>query len=121
MPSGHERPLAALLGYSAMSHSLPSNPIQIRSLTKTYSSGYKALNGVNLDIPMGMFGLLGPNGAGKSSLMRTIATLQEASAGTIQWGDINERVKKGLGLRYPHKSAPSAHSASRASWSFATH
>jgi ABC-type multidrug transport system ATPase subunit len=28
-----------------------------------------------------MFGLLGPNGAGKSSLMRTLATLQEADSG----------------------------------------
>lgn len=75
---------------------LANNSIQIRNLTKTYPNGFKALNGVNLDIPMGMFGLLGPNGAGKSSLMRTIATLQEASEGTIQWGDINvleEKVK----------------------------
>ena len=30
-----------------------------------------------------MFGLLGPNGAGKSSLMRTLATLQEADSGSI--------------------------------------
>jgi ABC-2 type transport system ATP-binding protein len=30
-----------------------------------------------------MFGLLGPNGAGKSSLMRTIATLQEADKGSV--------------------------------------
>ena len=49
-----------------------------------------------------MFGLLGPNGAGKSSLMRTIATLQEADSGTIQLGDINvltqkEEVRKTLG------------------------
>ncbi len=76
--------------------SLERESIQIRNLTKTYPNGYKALKGVNLDIPMGMFGLLGPNGAGKSSLMRTIATLQEASEGTIQWGDINvleEKVK----------------------------
>ncbi|MBE9111541.1 ABC transporter ATP-binding protein [Nodosilinea sp. LEGE 07298] len=69
-------------------------PIQIRGLTKTYPNGYKALNGVNLDIPMGMFGLLGPNGAGKSSLMRTIATLQEATEGTVQWGDINVLTEK---------------------------
>ncbi|MUG96927.1 ATP-binding cassette domain-containing protein [Scytonema sp. UIC 10036] len=68
---------------------LPSTPIQIRDLSKTYSNGHKALSGVNLDIPMGMFGLLGPNGAGKSSLMRTIGTLQEADSGTIQWGNIN--------------------------------
>ena len=73
-----------------------ATPIQIRGLTKTYPNGYKALNGVNLDIPMGMFGLLGPNGAGKSSLMRTISTLQEPTEGSIQWGDINmleEKVK----------------------------
>jgi ABC-2 type transport system ATP-binding protein len=38
---------------------------------------------------MGMYGLLGPNGAGKSTLMRTIATLQEPDAGTIQLGDID--------------------------------
>jgi ABC-type multidrug transport system ATPase subunit len=37
---------------------------------------FKALNGINLYVPKGMFGLLGPNGAGKSSLMRSIATLQ---------------------------------------------
>jgi len=72
-----------------MNTTFPSTSIHIRDLTKTYPNGYKALDGVNLDIPMGMFGLLGPNGAGKSSLMRTIATLQEATTGTIQWGDIN--------------------------------
>lgn len=73
-----------------MAATFPSTPIQIRDLSKTYPNGYKALDNVNLDIPMGMFGLLGPNGAGKSSLMRTIATLQEADpGGTIQWGDIN--------------------------------
>src|SRR5690606_29890214 len=36
----------------------------------------------SLDVPRGMFGLLGPNGAGKSSLMRTLATLQEADSGS---------------------------------------
>jgi ABC-type multidrug transport system ATPase subunit len=36
-----------------------------------------------------MFGLLGPNGAGKSSLMRTLATLQEADAGSVMLGNID--------------------------------
>ncbi len=57
--------------------------LAIRDLSKTYSNGVHALKGVTLDIPRGMFGLLGPNGAGKSSLMRTIATLQDADSGSI--------------------------------------
>ncbi len=61
----------------------------IQDLNKTYSNGVQALKGVNLTINQGMFGLLGPNGAGKSSLMRTIATLQEADSGSIQLGDID--------------------------------
>jgi ABC-type multidrug transport system ATPase subunit len=36
-----------------------------------------------------MFGLLGPNGAGKSSLMRTIATLQDADEGSITLDNID--------------------------------
>lgn len=56
--------------------------LQIRGLSKTYANGVQALNNVDLDIPRGMFGLLGPNGAGKSSLMRTLATLQEADSGS---------------------------------------
>lgn len=57
--------------------------LEIKNLSKTYSNGVAALKNVTLTIPQGMFGLLGPNGAGKSSLMRTIATLQEADSGHI--------------------------------------
>ena len=55
----------------------------IDSLSKTYANGVHALKDVTLTLDNGMFGLLGPNGAGKSSLMRTIATLQEADKGSI--------------------------------------
>jgi ABC-2 type transport system ATP-binding protein len=58
--------------------------LEITDLTKTYPNGVRALKGVSLTIPQGMFGLLGPNGAGKSSLMRTIATLQEADGGSVR-------------------------------------
>jgi ABC-type multidrug transport system ATPase subunit len=63
--------------------------LTIRDLTKTYSNGVRALRGIDLTIPAGMFGLLGPNGAGKSTLMRTIATLQEPDTGTITFGGID--------------------------------
>jgi len=63
--------------------------LKIEGLSKTYDNGVKALNNVSLDIPKGMFGLLGPNGAGKSSLMRTIATLQEADAGRITFDGVD--------------------------------
>ncbi|HEY4337359.1 MAG TPA: ABC transporter ATP-binding protein [Puia sp.] len=57
--------------------------LTIDSLSKTYPNGVRALHDVSLTLNNGMFGLLGPNGAGKSSLMRTIATLQEADSGRI--------------------------------------
>ena len=63
--------------------------LKIENLTKTYPNGVKALNGINIEITNGMFGLLGPNGAGKSSLMRTLATLQEADTGSAFLDDID--------------------------------
>lgn len=63
--------------------------LNISNLSKTYSNGLKALADINLTIESGMFGLLGPNGAGKSSLMRTIATLQEPSTGSIFLDDLD--------------------------------
>ena len=57
--------------------------LKIQSLSKTYPNGVKSLKDVSLTISNGMFGLLGPNGAGKSSLMRTLATLQEADEGAV--------------------------------------
>ena len=63
--------------------------LHIQNLTKTYSNGVHALQGVNLDIATGMFGLLGPNGAGKSSLMRTLATLQDPDQGQATFAGLD--------------------------------
>jgi ABC-2 type transport system ATP-binding protein len=65
------------------------NTLKISNLSKTYPDGVKALDDVSLTITNGMFGLLGANGAGKSSLMRTIASLQEPSAGSITFNEID--------------------------------
>jgi ABC-2 type transport system ATP-binding protein len=56
--------------------------LSIRNLAKTYAGGVRALRGVSLDIPPGMFGLIGPNGAGKSTLMKILATLLDPDSGT---------------------------------------
>ena len=90
-----------------------NNRLEIRGLTKTYGNGVRALQGVDLDVPPGMFGLLGPNGAGKSTLMRTIATLQDPDGGTIKLGELDvlrdkDAVRRLLGYLpqdfgvYPH-------------------
>lgn len=76
--------------------------LSIQNLTKTYPNGVKALNNITIEIENGMFGLLGPNGAGKSSLMRTLATLQEADSGTAALDGIDifkqpEELRKKLG------------------------
>ncbi|PKP51770.1 MAG: multidrug ABC transporter ATP-binding protein [Bacteroidetes bacterium HGW-Bacteroidetes-12] len=63
--------------------------LKIENLTKVYPNGVKALDNVSVEISNGMFGLLGPNGAGKSSLMRTLATLQEADSGTVFLNEID--------------------------------
>jgi ABC-2 type transport system ATP-binding protein len=55
--------------------------LTIRDLVKIYSGPVAALQGVDLDVPGGMFGLLGPNGAGKSTLMRILAGLLEPTSG----------------------------------------
>ncbi len=90
--------------------------IQIENLNKQYSNGVHALVNVSLTINKGMFGLLGPNGAGKSSLMRTLATLQDADSGTAMLDEMDllnkkDEVRKVLGYLpqefgvYPRTSA----------------
>ena len=50
----------------------------------------KVVKGISIEVKQGeIFGLLGPNGAGKSSLMRTLATLQEADSGSAKINDID--------------------------------
>jgi ABC-type multidrug transport system ATPase subunit len=63
--------------------------LRIEGVSKTYPGGIRALQGVSLDVPPGMFGLLGPNGAGKTTLMRTVATLSEPDEGRIRFGDLD--------------------------------
>ena len=58
--------------------------ISVNNLTKTYSSGFKALSNINLDIRRGeIFALLGPNGAGKTTLISIICGLGNPGSGQV--------------------------------------
>jgi len=85
----------------------------IRDLVKVYPGPVAALQGINLEIPNGMFGLLGPNGAGKSTLMRILAGLLEPTSGSVLLDQVDalahpDRVRAQLGYLpqefgfYPH-------------------
>jgi multiple sugar transport system ATP-binding protein len=55
---------------------------------KAYSGGVKAINDLSLDIRDGEFMVfVGPSGCGKSTALRSIAGLEEITAGTISIGD----------------------------------
>jgi ABC-2 type transport system ATP-binding protein len=67
--------------------------ISVSNLSKTYGSGFKALNNINLDIQRGeIFALLGPNGAGKTTLISIICGIANLSEGSVTVGghDINK-------------------------------
>jgi ABC-2 type transport system ATP-binding protein len=61
--------------------------ISVASLSKTYGSGFKALNNINLDIKSGeIFALLGPNGAGKTTLISIICGIVNPTSGRVTIG-----------------------------------
>jgi ABC-2 type transport system ATP-binding protein len=90
--------------------------LSIKNLVHVYANGTRALDDVSLEVPTGMFGLLGPNGAGKSTLMRSIATLQTPTSGSIEFDGIDaikdpDKLRRTLGYLpqdfgvYPRVSA----------------
>jgi ABC-type multidrug transport system ATPase subunit len=90
--------------------------LELDDVSHVYPNGTRALDHVTLKVPRGMFGLLGPNGAGKSTLMRSVATLQTPTQGSIRFADVDviaepERLRRRLGYLpqdfgvYPRVSA----------------
>jgi ABC-2 type transport system ATP-binding protein len=58
--------------------------LSISQVSKTYGSGHRALDHVDLEIRRGeIFALLGPNGAGKTTLISIICGIVTPSTGTI--------------------------------------
>ena len=61
---------------------MTSPVIEVQDLTKVYSGGTRAVDGITFSIHPGeLFGFLGPNGAGKTTTIRILATLLRATSG----------------------------------------
>src|SRR3977135_3113047 len=91
----HCRKAVLVLPAFAVQTMQPAMPpiISVSNLSKTYGSGFKALNNINLEIRRGeIFALLGPNGAGKTTLISIICGIANLSEGcvTVSGHDINK-------------------------------
>ena len=70
---------------SAASPAPSADVLVIRDLSKTYASGFTALESVDLTIRRGeIFALLGPNGAGKTTLISIVCGIVNATGGTVE-------------------------------------
>lgn len=72
--------------------------LDARGLRKRYGRTSQALRSVDVDIPAGtVTALVGPNGAGKSTLIRSWATLESPTAGSVHvWGLDPRRSRKAV-------------------------
>src|SRR5881394_2120016 len=80
-------PLLSDRGCGIDSTILRVSEIVLDNVSKVFSGGVVAVDGVSLTIGSGEFlVLVGPSGCGKSTLLRMIAGLEEVTAGTISIG-----------------------------------
>ena len=64
-------------------------PVEVRDLTKRFSS-VEAVKNLSFDVQAGrVTGFLGPNGAGKSTTLRALLGLVRPTAGTATFGGLN--------------------------------
>src|SRR4029078_7294244 len=77
-----------LISRSQRGYAAAMAQIILDHVEKAYSGGVKAVDDLSLDIQDGGFMVLvGPSGCGKSTALRSIAGLEEITAGTISIGD----------------------------------
>ena len=61
--------------------------LSLEGLTKVYPNGFKAVDGLSIDIANGEFlVLVGPSGCGKSTALRMVAGLEEITSGQLSIG-----------------------------------
>jgi putative ABC transport system ATP-binding protein len=59
--------------------------VELEDVTKAYSGGVTALDGVSLTVSYGeLVAIVGPSGSGKSTMLHLIGTLDRPSSGTVR-------------------------------------
>ncbi|MBQ9792963.1 MAG: ATP-binding cassette domain-containing protein [Clostridia bacterium] len=82
------------------------NAIEIKNLTKTFGEK-KALNGLNMTVPMGsIYGFIGENGSGKSTTEKIICGLISPTEGQVKlygkdYTDVDVRANVGVLIESP--------------------
>lgn len=86
--------------------------LEIRSLTKIYPGGVKALDNVSFKVEQGEFlAVIGLSGSGKSTLLRCINRLVEPTSGEVIWDGIDVtqasqdellRIRRRIGMVFQH-------------------
>src|SRR5271170_1302616 len=62
--------------------------VSLEKVTKVYSNGYEAVNGLDLEIADGeLMVVVGPSGCGKTTVLRMIAGLENITSGAVRFGD----------------------------------
>jgi multiple sugar transport system ATP-binding protein len=62
--------------------------VRFEQVSKVYPDGYRAVNGIDLEIGDGEFMVLvGPSGCGKTTALRMVAGLEEITEGVLRIGD----------------------------------
>ncbi|KGY14309.1 sugar ABC transporter ATP-binding protein [Vibrio tubiashii] len=89
--------------------------VSLKQVEKQYDNGFKAVQGIDLEINEGEFMVfVGPSGCAKSTTLRMIAGLESISSGDVHIGDrrVNDLPPKDRGIAmvfqnyalYPHKT-----------------
>jgi ABC-2 type transport system ATP-binding protein len=78
--------------------------LRCRALVKRYDGGVTAVDGLDLEVPVGeCFGLLGPNGAGKTTTVEILEGLLDPTAGDVEvlgmrWARDERALRERLGV-----------------------
>ena len=81
-----------------------ANVVSLNEVSKTFSNGTVALNGLSIDVKSGDFvSLLGPSGCGKSTILRIISGLSNPTSGEVYWSDSVNTDKNKTNLTNHHE------------------